>query len=144
MKDLHFQKDLKKMTPKKIIISFNLLFICSILNVGATECPKDKPILIDGECKLEYCTEDQFNSKYCQINNTIVKTQWINNIIIFGEHPFRYLGFGSFSDGSFVIETTPYPEQPKRKFFGLKRNGRPFFTDKTNNEEILLFIWIYN
>ena len=135
MKDLHFQKDLKKMTPKKIIISFNLLFICSILNVGATECPKDKPILIDGECKLEYCTEDQFNSKYCQINNTIAKTQWINNLIIFGEHPFRYLGFGLFSDGSFVIETTSYPEQPKRKFFGLKRDGRPFFTDKINNEE---------
>ena len=67
MNEYVFKRNKTKMTSKKIIISFILLFIYSILNVKATECPKDTPILIDGECKLEYCSEAQFNSKYCQI-----------------------------------------------------------------------------
>ena len=34
-----------------------------------------------------------------------------------------------------IIETTSYPEQSKRMFYGLTQKGRPFFRNKTNNEE---------
>ena len=34
-----------------------------------------------------------------------------------------------------VIETTTYPEEPKRYFYGLKKNGRPFFKIENTQEE---------
>ena len=134
---LHLKECKSKRMPQKLIVTFIFIFILSILKVESTECPKDRPILISstGECKLEYCSKEQFDSKDCILNNAIIKTQWINNIIIFAEHPYRYLGYGSYSNGDFVIESTCYPENPKRKFYGIKSNGRPFFLNKTNNEE---------
>jgi len=43
-----------------------------------------------------------------------------------------------------IIETTCYPEKPKRMFYGLKQNGRPFFTNKTNNQPTPYYSIIVN
>ena len=140
MNDLHSKKPIIKINSKKIVALFILLLLFSFLNVEGTECPKERPILISGECKLEYCSEEQFNLKHCILNNTIIKTKWINNLIIFAQYPYRYLGFGSYSNGDFVIESMCNIEQQKRKFYGIKSNGRPFFTNKTNNEETSFYL----
>ena len=58
----------------------------------------------------------------------------ISRIIYIGDFKFRYMNFASYSNGDMVIESTCYPENNKRMFYGLKRNGRPFFKDKSNNE----------
>ena len=107
-----------------IYVSFNFISIKS----QESDCPRDNPILISNECKLQYCSEEQFASKQCIIKNEIIKTQWLNNIIILGDENYRYLNFGSYSNGDMVIQTTTYPATNTRKFYGIKNNGRPFFT----------------
>ena len=61
------------------------LFINLIIYSISNECSKESPIIKndDNNCTSIYCSESQFNSGECKINNTIVKTQWLNNIIKF-------------------------------------------------------------
>ena len=66
---------------------------------------------------------------------SINKSQKISRIIYMGELKYRYMNFASYSNGDMVVETTCYPEEPKRMFYGLKANGRPFFKDKSNYKE---------
>ena len=68
------------------------------------------------------------------INNAIIRTQFPNNIIIVGEISFRYLNFISLSNEDMIFETTSYPTNNKRIFYGLKKNGRGYFK-KSNREE---------
>ena len=127
---------LKKIIYRKSIIIFliiHLILTFHIILADIVECTKNKPILISNECKLEYCTKKQFESKECIINNTVIKNQWLNNIIFIGDKYYRYINFATYSNGDMVVETTS--SQPKRIFYGIKRNGRPYFTNKTDNTE---------
>ena len=81
------------------------------------------------------CLKEEFDSKSCIINNTIIKTQWLYNIIRIGGLAYRYINFGTYSNGDMVIETTFYPPKAHRYFYGLKKNRRPFFTNKTIQDE---------
>ena len=118
-----------------IILSYFLKFFIKTIYSEITECPRDKPIFISDICKLDYCSKTQFESKECKIKNSIIETQWLNNIIIIGDKSYRYINFASYSNGDMIIETTCKPGNSKRIFYGLKQNGRPFFINKTNNEE---------
>ena len=112
----------------------HMIFLLIIKNV-INDCPKNAPILISGQCQLKHCSKAELDSGYCNINNTFIKTQWLNNIIQIGGLNYRYINIASYSNGDMVIETTCYPGEPKRYFYGLKRNGRPFFTKKYSQEE---------
>ena len=71
--------------------------------------------------------KEDFSSGKCIIKNDIIKTQWLNNIIVIGDYDFRYVTFASYPNEDMVIETTSYPPKNTRKFYGIKRNGRPLF-----------------
>ena len=103
------------------ISNIYLIFILILFKLNKTEI-------------TEY-PKDIFNSEKIIINNLIDKIKSINNIIIFGDLSYRYINFASYSNGDMVIETTCFPPSSKRMFYGLKENGRPFFINKTNNEE---------
>ena len=120
------------------IIIFHLILILLIFKFISSEensCPKNKPILLSGQCNLTYCSKEDFASNKCKIANSIIETQWLNNIIRFGDINYRYLSFGSFSSGDILIETTCYPKTENRLFYGLKQNGRPLFSIKSSNQE---------
>ena len=124
------------------IITKVLTFILFINKIILEECPIDKPILVENKtCDSIYCSDSQFESYYCIINNNKIKTQWLNNIIDFGEFYFRYINFVTYTNGDMVIETTACPgNSGKRIFFGLKKNGRYFFNNKTEETPFYLFI----
>ena len=127
---------LNKIINRKFIIIFIIIqsfLTFHIILADIVECTRDKPILISKECKLEYCAKEQFESKECIINNAIIQNQWLNNIIIIGDKYYRYINFATYSKGDMVVETTS--SQPKRIFYGIKQNGRPYFTNKTDNTE---------
>ena len=132
MVDTFYSKNNK---ASNFIFLLNIISLFNIIKAEITECSKQQPILISSQCKLEYCSKEQFDLKQCIINNTIVKTQWINNLIIFGENPYRYLSYATYSNDDIVIESACYPLKQKRMFYGLKRDGRPFFINKTNSKE---------
>ena len=58
----------------------------------------------------------------------------INNIIYLGGENFRYNHFSLNSKGDMIIDTTSFPGNNERRFFGLKKNGRPFFYNENNIE----------
>ena len=116
-----------------IQLKFNFITILSEIS----ECPKETPIDISNNCTMQYCTKDDFSSGKCKIKNEIIKTQWLNNIIVIGDLYYRYINFASYSNGDLVIQTTSFPASTYRKFYGLKENGRPFFTN--NNQETPYF-----
>ena len=63
---------------------FLLFLIYSLIqNSLCIECPRDRPILKDGECMNIYCTPKEFENKACVISNIYIKNQWLNNIHIF-------------------------------------------------------------
>ena len=128
--------DVKANKIKSFHFKFVLLTILyKIIKSDSDYCSIYNPLLIDGQCTIQYCSKELLDSNKCQVNNTIIKTQWLNNIIIIGDILFRYINFASYSNGDMVVETTQYPQNAYRMFYGLKKNGRPLFINKTTNEE---------
>ena len=108
------------------------IFFQFIVKIILGDCPKNNPILLEkSSCVSLNCSEYEFETNYCIINNTIIKTQWLTNIIVFGELNFRYINFVTYSNGDMIVETTSCPNKPKRMFYGLKKNGRNFFKENT-------------
>ena len=125
-----FSKRLKNKFNNLFYI-FIFLFILHIIKSEQIECPRDKPILISGNCEPEYCSD----SSQCIIANPIIKTQWLNNIRIFGDLKYRYINFASFSTNDMIVETNRYPKSTKRMFYGLKADGSPFFTERSTQNK---------
>ena len=77
-----------------------------------------------------------FNTIKAETSQTSInKDQKITRIINIGDLNYRYMDFASYSNGDMVVETTSFPQERRRMFYGLKTNGRPFFKDKSNNKE---------
>ena len=68
----------------------------------------------------------------------------IDNIIQLAEINFRYNHFSLNSKGDMIIDTTAYPGNNERKFFGLKKNGRPYFFDENNIETPYRSLFAYD
>ena len=117
-----------------------LIFSLIILQIITSECPENTPILKNNNCELTYCSEFEFNNNYCSINNTKMKTQWLTNIIIFGDNKARFINFATFSNGDFIVEATPCEVIIAiRFFFGLKQNGRNLFKINTTETQFYSF-----
>ena len=102
------------------------------------ECNVSHPILKDGECSLIYCNEEEFNLGQCSINNSIIKTQWLNNIIQVGTKNYRYLNFITTSNNEIFFETSDHPSSDQRIFFGIKEDGSPFFEDSNGIKKYII------
>ena len=59
-------------------------------------------------------------------------SQVLDHIIKLGDHPYRYNHFSINSEGDLIIDTESYPLEKIRKFYGIKKNGKEFFTDNNN------------
>ena len=114
---------MKDIIIKNKQIFYMLLFYFLLLNISSAliECPRDSNI--NENCKINYCSEIQFSTLKDQ-------TQCLNNIIVIGEKDYRYINFASFSNETMVVETTKIPKTRERKFFGITKEGRPFFRDE--------------
>ena len=104
------------------------LYFYLLITPVKNECNISTPILkSDGTCVLDYCSDEDYEQEICIISNEIIKTQWLTNIIKIGDKDCRYVNFATYSNGSMIVETTAYPGNKYRYFYGLKSNGLPFF-----------------
>ena len=110
-----------------IIISINLI-ICE-----SKECQRELPIKIGEECFSLNCSKLQFEIGECIISNPIIRTQWLNNIILVGEKDFRYISFTTTSSGEMILTTSSYPVNRNRIYFAINSIGEPIF--KNSNGE---------
>ncbi len=128
--------------PKVILTQINIfiIIIFSLISLVLTNCDRETPINKSSVCSLVYCNESEFLSKVCTIDNSIIKTQWLTNIIKIGEKNFRYLSFITLSDGSLIFQSYPYPGINYRVFFGIKSNGHFYFNDSLSNKETPFYV----
>ena len=115
-----------------LFLFINIFFLKSF--ISHCECEIDTPILVENQCKLQYCTKSQFDSGYCIINNDIAKTQWLNNIIILDFYKLRFGNFAMNSNGDMVFECADEERKGKRVFYGLKKDGSFYFKDEYGNK----------
>ena len=74
-----------------IYIGFHLVLqICLMTfnpkNFSECVCDRNYPIFKNEQCLSIYCTESEFKNGICSIENDIIKTQWLNNFIVFDEY----------------------------------------------------------
>ena len=129
---------------KKIKFCYNYIFFYKILffhffifPVIAEYCQKEKPLLKGKSC-VYFCEKEEINNKTCYINNTIIKTQWLTNVIGLGDEYFTYINFVNYSNGDMIIEVSSTPTRKKIFFYGLNNEGRPFFNDNQFNYSLVL------
>ena len=118
MRNLKNQNELK-ILQKFFIKLFQIFLLFYKIKSEITqinECPRDLPILISNDCKLQYCEKSQFDSNYCQIKNSTIKTQWLNNINIISDRNYRYINIASSSNGDMIIGKKVIQEQLKEFF----------------------------
>ena len=91
-------------------VLYILLINISVLNA---ECSRDEPFkrTSDGSCSSNVCLQ---NESGCSIDNSIIKTQWINNIFNFDEVSFAFGSIAFDDNGDMIIE---YSYDSLRLFF---------------------------
>ena len=123
----------------KINRIFIIIFFSYLQILKSEGCNQSTPILKRGNCELVYCTESEFNLGNCSVNNTIIKTQWLNNIISVGETNFRFLNFITTSNNITFMETSAHPDSTyERIIFGIKEDGSAFFEDSSGNKNYII------
>ena len=119
---------------------FFLLIIVYLVYFKITEeleCNSSYPILKGEKCELTYCEEEEYKLRNCSVNNFIIRTQWLNNIIQVGTKNYRYINFVTNSNNETFFETSAHPESNDRIFFGIKEDGSPFFKDSNGNKNYI-------
>ena len=118
---------------QKIILYFSLFLFLLPKYKGLT-CNKTRPILKDNTCDSIYCTEEEFTSTTCIINNDIIKTQWLTNILEISNIYSRFIHPFLTSNNDLIIQTTSTIATGDRNYYGLTNEGRYFFTDENGEE----------
>ena len=121
-----------RLTVSKII--FELLFIFHLSKCEDIICNITHPILIDNMCKFTYCTNTQFESSICIINNNIIKTQWLTSIIPISDINYRYINPFLTNNKDLIIQTTYSYGSSRRQYFGITKEGRFFFKNSEEKE----------
>ena len=128
---------------QKIILYFSLFLFLPQKCKGLT-CDKARPILKDNACDSIYCTEEEFISTTCIINNDIIKTQWLTNIIEISDIYNRFIHPFLTSNNDLIIQTTSTLGTGDRKYYGLTNEGRYFFIDENGEETPYYSIGVTN
>ena len=71
-------------------------------------------------------------------NNSIINSQWLNDIICLGDDNMRYVNFATFQNGDMVVEATSIPDSPKRMFYGITRDGESLFGENLYYKTIII------
>ena len=100
------------------------------------ECPRNKPILVRNDfCFAGYCLPQEYIEKICLVSNSIIKTQWMNNIQRFGEDfIFISLDYGENGD-LFLFAQKRENKLYENAIFGFNKYGGPLFYNPENDDE---------
>ena len=120
-----------------IIFIFIIIFLYKLKLVLLSECNYTHPIKKNGECTIGGCLLDEYKSGGCSIENDLIKIQWLTNIINYSENGIGYATLATTPQGNLICISNCYEGCTKRYFYGLTKNGRPYFI--SNNIETLFY-----
>ena len=114
--------------PKLIWISFIILLSKTFVR-SSIECDdRNTPFLKEGMC-YSTCSSNEIKEGKCEINNDIIKNQWLNNIISIGDNGFIYSTITTSENNYLYFLTSSYPESNVRKFYILDNEGIGAFNE---------------
>jgi len=81
---------------------------------SSEKCPKLKPIIYnDKECIIRYCNEEEYKNQICIISNDTAKTQWLNNILSYGDEEQFINNIAIINNYSEIIFSSYYDNEEK-------------------------------
>ena len=100
------------------------------------ECPRDRPILKNNECKSIYCTLQEFENNNCIISNPFIKSQWLDYIHTFSSNEISQVWAISDSKGDlFLIGQKFNSEKVGDKYiYAFQKDGNGLFYNKDNHD----------
>ena len=128
-----------KLLKHKVSWIFLIIFLLnfSLYNLilqDEEECPRDKPILKSGECKLVYCTPEEFAQQKCIIANYYIQTQWLNNLHIFYEKYMSHISVSMSPKGELFLSSHKVNDDFDKYLFGFSSEGEGlFYNNETNS-----------
>lgn len=112
------------MVKFRIILIFIFIFL---IKKAKSQCSKEEPIQTINGCENIYCTESQFQNGECIISNSIIKRQWLNNIIKFEnfENSYYFSPLQMTDDDYIFISLVSSSEYENYVYYiyGLKSSG---------------------
>ena len=112
----------------KLFLFINIFFLK--LFRAKCECDRNSPILTSNGCEMKYCSKENFDSGECKIDNSIIKVQWINDIILFNSEKFKFGSLAINSKGDLVFECSVKEATGIRLFYWLNKDGSYFFENE--------------
>ena len=93
------------------------------------QCPRDEPILVRNDfCSMVYCTEQEFKNGICEIRNSIIETQWINNNVErFSKGEIKNICLDNGENGELFLFAQEIDPNDDRwlYIYGIDKNQRP-------------------
>ena len=131
--------NVKKEKANKFIIYSNtftqilkiLIFSCIINPSLLAKClDKEYPVIRqEGDCLNGNCELSEYESGICKIENDIIKTQWFTSIIQFTDEGYTFALITTTDNGDLIVSANHYTQPSALKYYyGLKKNGRPYFS----------------
>ena len=109
------------------IIKFLLFLKC--INYSFCSCSIDKPFKENGIC-VSSCSKND-----CILENKIIETQYLNNIIKIGPENNHYINIITTENNDLIYLASSYPNDNNRFLFGITKKGEGYFTIKNKKEK---------
>ena len=119
---------------KQFIFFYKLILIFENVNILISYCPRDTPFLKNGKCFIN-CEKDEIDSNICILDNEIIKTQNLTNIIQVGPPNYHYINLITTENGDLIYSASSYPNNNYRIFFGLTKEGKGYFNKYNKRTE---------
>ena len=84
---------------------------------------RDNPYLFNGKECVKSCEEEKIKSNICILDNEIIKTQYLNNIIHFKEEHAEYFNFEISEENNLYYYLSEYPKSNVRILYMLNNEG---------------------
>jgi len=106
---------------QKIFLFLNILKYCKLYCDNKT-----LPFLSGGVC-ISACRLEDLRNETCILDNEIIKTQWINNIIYISENGFNYINMATTQNNDLIILISSFPNSNTRILYGITKEGLGYF-----------------
>ena len=120
---------MKEIQLKKTnIFLFKIFLFLELLNQCLFEkcINREKPFFLNNEC-VESCEEEDIESNLCTLDNEIIKTQYLNNIIYINELNIVYIEIDVSENNNLYYILSTYPQSNTRVFYIINNEGYGLF-----------------
>ena len=107
------------------------------------ECPRNTPIMKNGECVSTYCTPSEFESGKCRIANTKIKRQWLNTFHIFDEDASYISVITTEKNDVYLLAQKDIDNYSQKYIYGFNSEGNPKFYNSKKSKFVSFLTFDY-